>query len=226
MKNHYDQFQDLATKYLNEYKVEYDNKLNNAIETKKAMVHRNYLDYLIRDKKIKIEGVLGQKFRIIHKLEEEYGINSSLSKEDIFNQKIEVYPKNEHKKLIENLAKYDVIIKFYDHINKDSPYAIKTKESEELPINNTGIKWKEGATKVEFIQLVYALHESGLLRNEKQHVTKLVEELAFLFKFDLGINWQQIHTDNKNNRSHGYEIKIFDELKKSYKKYLDKNKII
>lgn len=226
MKSYYDQFQDLATKYFNEYKVEYDNKLNNAIETKKAIVHKNYLDYLIRDKKIKIEGVLGQKFRIIHELEEEYGLNLSLSKEDIFNQKIEAYPKNEHKKLIENLAKYDVIIKFYDHINKDSPYAIKTKESETLPVNTTGIKWKEGSTKIDFIHIVYALHESGLLRNEKEQVTKLVEELAFLFKFDLGINWQQIHTDSKNNRSHGYEIKIFNELEKSYKKYLDKSKNI
>ena len=48
MKSYYNQFQDLATKYLNEYKVEYANKLNNAIETKKAIVHRNYLDYLIK----------------------------------------------------------------------------------------------------------------------------------------------------------------------------------
>lgn len=223
MKSYYNQFQELATKYFNEYKVEYDNKLNNAIETKKAIVQGNYLDYLIRDKKIQIEGVLGQKFRIIHELQEEYGLNLSLSKEDIFNQKIQAYPKNEHKKLIENLAKYDSIIKFYIQISEHSLYVIKTKESEKLPVNRTGIKWKEGATKLEFIQLIYALHESGHLRNEKKHVTKLVEELASLFKFDLGINWQQIHTDSKNNRNDGYEIKIFNELEKSYKNYLKKN---
>jgi hypothetical protein len=223
MKSHYNQFQELATKYLNEYKVEYDNKINNAIESKREVVHIHFLDSLIHVKKLKIEGILGQKFRIIHELEEECGIDSMLSEEDIFNQKIEAYPKKEHKKLIENLAKYDVIIKFYDQISKDSPYSIKTKESEKLIVNKSGIKWKEGATKVDFIQLVYALHESGLLQNEKKHVTKLVEELAFLFNFDLGINWQQIHTDSKNNRSHGYEIKIFNELEKSYNEYLNAN---
>ena len=218
MKSYYNQFQDLATKYLNEYKVEYANKLNNAIETKKAIVHRNYLDYLIRDKKIKIEGVLGQKFRIIHELEEEYGINSSLSKEDIFNQKIEVYPKNEHKKLIENLAKYDVIIKFYDHINKDSPYAIKTKESETLPVNTTGIKWK-GKTEIDFIHLVYALHTSGLIQNENKQVTNLVEELAKLFDFKLSKSWRQNHNSNINNTASDYRPRIFEYLEDAYMEY-------
>ena len=61
------------------------------------------------------------------------------------------------------------------------------------------------------------------MRNEKEHVTKLLEELAGLFNFDLGVNWPQIHTDSKTNRSNGYEIKIFNELEKSYKKYLNKN---
>lgn len=222
MKSHYDQFQELTTKYLNEYKVEYDNKLDNAIETKKPIVHRNYLDYLIRDKKIKIERVLGQKFRIIHELEEEYGINSSLSKEDIFNQKIELYPKNEHKKLIENLAKYDVIIKFYDHINKDSPYAIKTKESEILPVNNTGIKWK-GTTEIDFIHFVYALHSSGLMQNKNKEVTNLVEELAKLFDFNLGKSWKQNHTSNKNNTSAKYTPKIFKLLEDAYMDYRNKD---
>jgi hypothetical protein len=226
MKSHYNQFQELATKYLNDYKVEYDNKLNNAIESQREVVHIHFLDSLIHVEKLKIEGVLGQKFRIIHELEQEYGIDSSLSKEDIFNRKIEAYPKKEHKQIIENLAKYDVVIKFYDQMSKDSPYAIKTKESETLPVNTSGIKWKEGATKTDFIQLVYALHESGLLRNDKEHVTKLVEELAVLFNFDLGSNWKQNHTDSKKNRSNGYEIKIFSDLENSYKKYLDKNKNI
>ena len=103
MKSHYYQFQELATKYLNEYKVEYDNKINNAIESKREVVHIHFLDSLIHVEKLKIEGVLGQKFRIIHELEEEYGIDSRLSKEEIFNQKIEAYPKKEHKQIIENL---------------------------------------------------------------------------------------------------------------------------
>jgi hypothetical protein len=221
MKSFYNQFQDLATKYLNEYKVEYDNKLNNAIETKKAMVHRNYLDYLIRDKKIKIEGVLGQKFRIIHELEEEYGINSSLSKEDIFNQKIEVYPKNEHKKLIENLAKYDSIIKFYDFISKDSLYAINTIESNKLPTNITGIKWR-GKTEIDFIHLVYALHTSGFLQNENKQVTNLVEELAKLFDFKLSKSWKQNHNSNINNTASDYKPRIFKELEESYIEYRKK----
>jgi hypothetical protein len=99
-------------------------------------------------------------------------------------------------------------------------YALKTLESNKLPQNTSGIRWKEGATQVDFIQLVYALHESGLLRNEKQQVTKLVEDIAVLFNFKLGNNWQKNYSDNKNNRNHGYEIKIFSELEKSYKNYL------
>lgn len=226
MDNSYKTFEKLSLKYFEAYKVAYLKKISNAIESKRPVVHQKFLDYLIYTDKLKIESDLGQNFTIINELEEEFGIDSSLSKSDIFNQKISLYPKKHQKKLIENLAKLDSIIKFYYQISKDSTYSIKTKEYDNFQANITGIKWKEGATKTDFIQLVYALHESGLLRNEKQHVTKLVEELAVLFNFDLGVNWKQIHTDSKKNRNNGYEIKIFNELEKSYKKYLDKNKNI
>lgn len=221
MDNSYKTFEKLSLKYFEAYKVAYLNKISNAIESKRPVVHQKFLDRLIYAEKLKIESELGQKFTILNELHEEFGINSTLSKDDIFNQKISLHPKKEHKKLIDNLAKLNSIIKFYDQISKDSPYALKKVESDKLSANNTGLKWKEGATKTDFIQLVYALHESGLLRNEKEHVTKLVEELAVLFNFDLGVNWQQIHTDSKTNRSIGYEIKIFNELEKSYKKYLN-----
>jgi predicted PilT family ATPase len=221
MKSHYNQFQDLATKYLNEYKVEYDNKINNAIESKREVVHIHFLDSLIHVEKLKIEGVLGQKFRIIHELEEEYGIDSRLSKEDIFNQKIEAYPKKEHKQIIENLAKYDIIIKFYDQMSKDSPYAIKTKESETLPANITGIKWK-GKTEIDFIHLVYALHTSGLIQNENKQVTNLVEELAKLFDFKLSKSWRQNHNSNINNTASDYRPRIFEDLEDAYMQYREK----
>jgi hypothetical protein len=220
MSNNYIVFKKLSEKYFEKFKENYQNKINLAIESKRTVVHYQFLDILINVEKIKLESELGQKFRIIYELEEEFGVDSSLSKEDIFNLKIEKYPKKEHKKLIENLAKYDSIIKLYDCISKDSMYALKTLESNKLPQNTSGIRWKEGATQVDFIQLVYALHESGLLRNEKQQVTKLVEDIAVLFNFKLGNNWQKNYSDNKNNRNHGYEIKIFSELEKSYKNYL------
>lgn len=222
MKNNYKDFIELTIRYFEEYKVAYLNKISNAIESKRPVVHQKFLEYLIYTEKLKIESELGQNFIIINELEEEFGIDSSLSKADIFNQKIEAHPKKENKKLINNLAKLDSIIKFYDQISKDSIYAIKTKVSDKSQANITGIKWKEGATKTDFIQLVYALHESGLLRNEKEHVTKLVIELAALFHFDIGPNWQQLHTDSKTKRNNGYEIKIFCDLENSYKKYLHK----
>lgn len=218
MKSYYNQFRDLATKYFNEYKVEYDNKINNAIESKRPVVHQKFLDYLIYTEKLKIESELGQNYTIIHELEEEYGIDLRLSKEDIFNQKIEVHHKKEHKKLVENLARYDSIIKFYDHINKESPYAIKTKESEKLPVNRTGIKWK-GKTEIDFIHFVYALHTSGKMQNENKEVTNLVEELAKLFDFKLSKNWIQNHSSNINKRVNGYMPRIFKDLEDAYMEY-------
>ncbi len=222
MDNSYKAFEKLSLKYFEAYKVAYLKKISNAIESKRPVVHQKFLDYLIHTDKLKIESDLGQNFTIINELEEDFGIDSSLSKSDIFNQKISLHPKKHQKELIENLAKLDSIIKFYYQISKDSPYSLKKDESDKFSSNITGIKWKEGATKTDFIQLVYALHESGLLRNEKEHVTKLVEELAVLFHFDIGPNWQQLHTDSKTKRNNGYEIKIFSDLESSYKKYLDK----
>lgn len=218
MDNSYKTFEKLSLKYFEAYKVEYDNKINNAIESKREVVHIHFLDSFILVEKLKIEGVLGQKFRIIHELEEEYGIDLRLSKEDIFNQKIEVHHKKEHKKLVENLARYDSIIKFYDHINKESPYAIKTKESDKLPVNITGINWK-GKTEIDFIHLVYALHTSGFIQNKNKEVTNLVEELAMLFDCKLSKNWMQNHSSNINKTASDYRPRVFKDLEDAYMEY-------
>jgi hypothetical protein len=218
MSNNYIVFKKLSEKYFEKFKENYQNKINLAIESKRTVVHYQFLDILINVEKIKLESELGQKFRIIYELEEEFGVDSSLSKEDIFNLKIEKYPKKEHKKLIENLAKYDSIIKFYDQISKDSTYAIKTKESETLPVNTTGIKWK-GTTEIDFIHFVYALHTSGLMQNKNKEVTNLVEELAKLFDFKLSKSWKQNHTSNKNNTASDYRPRIFKDLEDAYMEY-------
>jgi len=218
MSNNYIVFKKLSEKYFEKFKENYQNKINLAIESKRTVVHYQFLDILINVEKIKLESELGQKFRIIYELEEEFGVDSSLSKEDIFNLKIEKYPKKEHKKLIENLAKYESIIKFYDQISKDSTYAIKTKESETLPVNTTGIKWK-GTTEIDFIHFVYALHTSGLMQNKNKEVTNLVEELAKLFDFKLSKSWKQNHTSNKNNTASDYRPRIFKDLEDAYMEY-------
>jgi hypothetical protein len=218
MSNNYIVFKKLSVKYFEKFKENYQNKINLAIESKRPVVHYQFLDILLNVEKIKLESELGQKIRIIHELEEEFGIDSRLSEEDIFNQKIEVYPKKEHKELIEKLAKYDVIIKFYDQISKDSPYLIKTKESKTLPANITGIKWK-GKTEIDFIHLVYALHTSGLLQNENKQVTNLVEELAKLFDLKLSKSWKQNHNSNINNTASDYKPRIFKELEETYMEY-------
>ena len=218
MKIGYKDFEKLSAILINNYKLEYDNKINNAIETKKASVHSNFLNHLVQVEKLKIESVLGQSFRILFELEEEYGIDSRLSKDEIFNQKISLHPKKEQRKLVENLAKLDSIIKFYDQISKDSPYAIKTKESETLQVNTTGIKWK-GTTEIDFIHFVYALHTSGLMQNKNKEVTNLVEELAKLFDFKLSKSWKQNHTSNKNNTASDYRPRIFKDLEDAYMEY-------
>lgn len=221
MKNSYSSFLNLSVKYFNEYYKDYTDKISNSVDLKKISVHHHFMNNLLQVEKIFIQNILGQKFRIIYELEEEYGVDSSLSQEDIFNQKIEKYPINEHKKLIENLAKYDSIIKFYDFISKDSLYAINTIESNKLPTNITGIKWR-GKTEIDFIHLVYALHASGFLQNENKQVTNLVEELAKLFDFKLSKSWKQNHNSNINNTASDYRPRIFKELEESYIEYREK----
>lgn len=88
------------------------------------------------------------------------------------------------------------------------------------PLNpiDSGIKWK-GKNKTEFVQLIYALYEDGLIDNEKSEVTKLVADLAIILGLDLGKNWQSNHTKSITNRNNDYDIKIFDRIKRAYENY-------
>ena len=83
-----------------------------------------------------------------------------------------------------------------------------------------GVQWK-GNNKTEFVQFVYALFEAGLITNDSREVTKLVEQLATIFKFDLGNNWQSNHSKSINNRNNDYEPEIFDRIKKAYSAYTE-----
>jgi hypothetical protein len=81
---------------------------------------------------------------------------------------------------------------------------------------NTPItKWK--GDKVQFYQLIYALHNADYIDGE---VTRIVEDLAKIFDIKLANSWQSGLNHNINANNSDYEPKIFDDLKKGYLDYI------
>ena len=85
-----------------------------------------------------------------------------------------------------------------------------------LPISNSLCvsKWKKD--KVEFYQLIYALHNADYIDGE---VTKVVESLAPHFGIEIKKGWQANHDHNIKDNKPDYEPIIFDAAKKAYKDY-------
>lgn len=105
-------------------------------------------------------------------------------------------------------------------LSRQSPQESNNSLESGLPLSS-GLRWV-GTNKTAFVQHVYALFEAGLVTNESKEVTKLVEEMASIFKVELGKNWQSNHSKSINNRNNDYEPEIFDNLKQAYARYSNK----
>lgn len=94
----------------------------------------------------------------------------------------------------------------------------KEEQPQTKPPLSYDINWT-GDNKNEFVQLIYALHEAGLLNSGKGEITKTIVALAKVFNINLGKNWQSNHSNSIHRQNTDYEPPIFKMLEESYKNY-------
>ena len=207
----YNQFErEINKKYdalLNEYEI----KIEKAQDNHKEKVHNNFVtNILVLHRQIQTS--LGENSRFIIDLSEALLEDKTKNFESEFNLRFEsIKPKN--KSVLQNLAELEAANKLFEFL-----YSKYNSEPEQAISN---IKW-QGKTELEFVQLVYALHEAGYLNNEKREITTLVKEMAKMFNYQLGEHWQSNLSDNINNRNTDYQPKIFDKLIKGFNDYRDR----
>ncbi len=86
--------------------------------------------------------------------------------------------------------------------------------------NNTQIIWTGSEkNKNEFVQLVYGLHQAGIINEGKGEIIKITESIAEIFGIELGKNWQSNHSASIHKAKANYQPPIFDKVKEAYLKY-------
>lgn len=85
------------------------------------------------------------------------------------------------------------------------------------------IKWTGSEkNKNEFVQLIYGLHEAGLLNDGKGEITKITEAISEMLELDLGKHWQSNLSASIHKANSDYLPPIFDKIKSAYLKYSEK----
>lgn len=109
----------------------------------------------------------------------------------------------------------------YKEIKKRLPSMFDQASSTKQTKGNTEITWTGSEkNKNEFVQLIYGLHQAGLINKGKGEITKITETLAETFGVDLGKNWQSNHSSSIHRAKLDYEPAIFDKIKEGYYKYI------
>ena len=97
-----------------------------------------------------------------------------------------------------------------------------TKKENKLS-KTSNYKWTGSKdNKNEFVQLVYGLHQTGLIENGTGEITKIVEGLAEFLNLELSKNWQSNHSSSIHRVNSDYQPPIFDKIKKNYIEYSNK----
>jgi hypothetical protein len=108
----------------------------------------------------------------------------------------------------------------YNAIKKSLPTLFGEINKKKQTKGNTEIVWTGSQkNKNEFVQLIYGLHQAGLINNGKGEITKITETLAETFGLDLGRNWQSNHSASIHKAKTNYEPPIFHKIKTAYLKY-------
>ena len=138
-----------------------------------------------------------------------------LSEEEKALKKLALNKRKLLKVLIRNTA--------FKAIKKRLPTMFEEASSKSITKNGTKIIWTGSEkNKNEFVQLVYGLHQAGLMNDGKGEITKLTESLAETMGLDLGKNWQSNLSASIHKANMEYQPPIFDKIKEAYLKYAAK----
>ena len=128
-----------------------------------------------------------------------------------------------------DMIQYVITAMTYAEISNKLPGILEqvkqTGKSSAKPTVNYAMKWTgKKDNKNEFVQLIYGLHEAGLLNNGKGEITKIVEALAEVFDVKLGDQWQSNLSKSIHNANADYEPAIFEEIKFAFNAYCAKKR--
>jgi hypothetical protein len=119
-------------------------------------------------------------------------------------------------------GKFQISIQNYmNAFNKQPKPDIGNRKTKPKSKSADYVKW-EGQNETEFVQLIYSLFEAGYISNQNHEITKLVTQIASLFNFQLGKNWQSNLSKSINNTNFEYRPEIFDKIEQGFRNYRDK----
>ena len=201
---------------------DYEKRIEKAREGFKKKVHYEFWNYITREEHLLIQRELGKYSHFIFQIKDEMENDKDAEFDILFNQKIVTAADTDSSTLLQNLSKLQALNNLIEYLqvrgknyHESEPSQIHDKKT------GSNLQWK-GKTELEFVQLIYALHEAGFLENEEGEITTLVKQVANIFNFELGKNWQSNHSESVNDRNADYESKIFGKLAKAYASYREK----
>jgi hypothetical protein len=138
-----------------------------------------------------------------------------LSEEEKALKKLALNERKLFKVLIRNTA--------FKAIKKKFPTMFENVTPQRAIKSHLQMKWTGSEkNKNEFVQLIYALHEAGLINDGKGEITKITETLAETLELDLGKHWQSNLSASIHKANMEYQPPIFDKIKEAYLKYAEK----
>jgi len=122
-----------------------------------------------------------------------------------------------HDNLAAQVISYDLLSNYYQLELKSLRKQNENIAVEEIsPAILNGLSWT--ASKTDLVELIYALHSSGAIRNGQAEISKMAEVCATLFDINLN-NFYKTYAEIKNREKDS--TKFLDQLKMSLEKRID-----
>ncbi len=217
MKTSYEIFTSNCESRFEALKKEYDEKVKNA--KNKKLVNNEFFDALARNEYTKIQNGLGENSRILISIKDELERDVNLEERNLFNKSLSIIPPKKRKVTFDLLVELRAMDYFFEYWNN-----LELNKTKQTIASTSGeIYWK-GTNETEFVQLIYMLFHSNLLKNEKTEITKLVNQVAEVFNYKLGKHWQSNLSSSKEKRKRDYKPEIIEKLSQAWKSYSEKEK--
>ena len=192
---------------------------------KKARKDSVIISYLLQEEKESISSLQKELQEIslenfLPRLHEIQMFDAEISEEDAFIQCIKEFKidndDNAMKKLAATKASDEIIQYCYFLMNSQSKNRSFSEPSETKKHQN---KYWIGTEETEFVQLIYALIQSGRL--EEKGKIKMVENIALFLGFPLSHDWQSKLSHAVHQTNEEKTPDIFDAMKKGWYAYRD-----
>ncbi|WP_179374372.1 RteC domain-containing protein [Winogradskyella wichelsiae] len=122
-----------------------------------------------------------------------------------------------HDNLAAQVVCYDLLSVYYQkELHALTNQNINMKREEHNPLMSCDLSWT--ASKTDLVELMYALHSAGSIRNGQVEISKMVEVCAELFDLNLN-NVYKTYAEIKNREKD--TTKFLDQLKMSLEKRID-----